>query len=120
MLSTNAIFERKLSVIQPKPCTIEAIYEMDNETFEHFCDILMEDHSLISDLNKYMYVDSAGVIHGLLALNTESGEVILIDSQGYDYARYTAFMPNAKEYVEKQISLVAQHCKGRHPNVRRM
>ena len=108
MLSTNAIFERKLSAIEPKPCTIEAIYEMDNETFEHFCDSLMEDHSFISDLNKYMYVDSAGVIHGLLALNTESGDGILIDSQGYDYARYTAFMPNAKEYVDKQISLVAQ------------
>ena len=108
MLSTNAIFERKVSVIDPKPCTIEAIYEMDNEAFEYFCDSLMENHSFISDLNKYMYVDSAGVIHGLLALNIESGDGILIDSQGYDYARYTAFMPNAKEYVEKQISLVAQ------------
>ncbi len=108
MLSTSAIFERKQSVIDPKPSTIEAIYEMDNNVFEHFCDSLMENHIFISDLKDYMYVDSAGVIHGLLALNTESGDGILIDSQGYDYARYTAFMPNIKEYVDKQISLVVE------------
>ena len=34
-----------------------------------------------------------GQIHGLLALDMESGDGILIDSQGHKYARYTAFMP---------------------------
>lgn len=108
MLSTNAIFDRKKSVVDPQPSTIEAVYEMDGDTFKHFCDTLMENHIFISDLKDYMYVDSAGVIHGLLALNTESGDGILIDSQGYDYARYAAFMPNIKEYVDKQIFLVAE------------
>ncbi len=108
MLSTSAIFERKQSVIDPKPSTIEAVYEMDNATFENFCDTLMENYIFIQDLKEYMYVDYTGIIHGLLALNTESGDGILIDSQGYDYARYTAFMPNIKEYVDKQISLVVE------------
>lgn len=108
MLSTSAIFGAKQSAIEPQPSTIEAIYEMDSDTFEHFCDTLMAEHIFISDLKDYMYIDSAGVIHGLLALNTESGDGILIDSQGYDYARYTAFMPNIKEYVDKQIFLVAE------------
>ena len=108
MLETSAIFQRKLSSIEPQPSTIEAVYEMGNETFEHFCDTLMEDHIFISDLKDYMYVDNTGVVHGLLALNTESGDGILIDNQGYDYARYTSFMPNIKEYVDKQISLVVE------------
>lgn len=107
MLSTNAIFARKQAIIDPQPCTIEAIYEMDNDTFENFCDNPTGDNVFILDLKKYMYVDSAGVIHGLLALNTESGDGVLIDSQGYDYARYTAFMPNIKPHIEQQIKLIA-------------
>lgn len=83
MLSTSAIFERKQSVINPNPSTIEAVYEMDNATFESFCDTLMKNHIFIQDLKDYMYIDNTGVIHGLLALNTESGDGVLIDSQGY-------------------------------------
>lgn len=108
MLSTSAIFKTKQSNIELQPSTIEAIYEMDGDTFEHFCDTLMAEHIFISDLKDYMYVDSAGVIHGLLALNIESGDGILIDARGCDYARYTAFMPNIKEYVDRQISLTAE------------
>lgn len=81
MLSTSAIFERKQSVIDPKPSTIEAVYEMDNATFENFCDTLMENHIFIQDLKEYMYVDYTGIIHGLLALNTESGDGILIPAE---------------------------------------
>lgn len=108
MLSTKAVFERKLSAIDAQPCVIEAIEEMDHERFENFCDNLLRDEQFIADRKEDMFVDSAGVVHGLLAMDTESGDGILIDSQGYDYARYTAFMPNIKEYVDKQISLVVE------------
>ncbi|MPM90097.1 hypothetical protein SDC9_137214 [bioreactor metagenome] len=95
-------------MIEPQPCTIEAIYEMDHDTFENFCNGLTDNNIFITDLNDYMYIDSAGVIHGLLALDTESGDGVLIDSQGYDYARYTAFMPNIKSYIDKQTLLVVE------------
>lgn len=107
MLSTKAIFERKLSAIDAKPCVIEAIEEMDHERFENFCDNLLRDEQFITDRKEDMFVDSAGVVHGLLAMDTESGDGILIDSQGYDYARYVSFMPNVKPYIEMQIKLVA-------------
>ena len=38
----------------------------------------------------------------------EGGDGILIDNQGHNYARYTAFMPNIKSYIEQQISTAAE------------
>ncbi|WMI82428.1 DUF3846 domain-containing protein [Anaerotignum sp. MB30-C6] len=107
MLKTNAIFERKCSAVQTQPCVIEAVEQMDREKFKEFSNGLLEDRQFIADHKEDMFVDSNGVIHGLLALDMESGDGILIDSSGYDYARYSAFMPNIKPYLDEQIALTA-------------
>lgn len=80
---------------------------MDCEKFKEFSNGLLEDRQFIADHKEDMFVDSNGVIHGLLALDMESGDGILIDSSGYDYARYSAFMPNIKPYLDEQIALTA-------------
>ncbi|WP_312354202.1 DUF3846 domain-containing protein [Aminipila sp.] len=107
MLKTNAILERKCSAVQTQPCVIEAVEQMDCEKFKKFSNGLLEDRQFIADHKEDMFVDSNGVIHGLLALDMESGDGILIDSSGYDYARYSAFMPNIKPYLDEQIALTA-------------
>ena len=71
MLSTKAVFERKLSAIDAKPCVIEAIEEMDHKRFEDFCDNLLRDEQFIADRKEDMFVDSVGVVHGLLPMDTE-------------------------------------------------
>lgn len=108
MLTTKAIFARKLSEFETKNCVIEGIALMSGDEFEEFSNNLLEDRDFIIDRKEEMYVDSIGRIHGLLALNVESGDGILIDSQGHKYARYTSFMPNIKPYIEQQISMVAE------------
>ena len=107
MLKTNAIFERKCSAIQKQPCVFESMEQMEHEKFEEFSNGLLQDRQFIADHKEDMFVDSNGVIHGLLALDVESGDGILIDSSGYDYARYSAFMPNIKPYLDEQIALTA-------------
>lgn len=108
MLITKAIFERKLSEFDTQNCVIEGIELMSEDEFKEFSNNLLEDRDFIIDRKEEMYIDSIGQIHGLLALNMESGDGILIDSQGHKYARYTAFMPNIKVYIEQQISIVAE------------
>ena len=108
MLITKAIFERKISEFNTQNCVIEGIELMSNDEFEEFSKNLLENRDFIIERKEEMYRDSMGQIHGLLALNMESGDGILIDSQGHDYARYTAFMPNIKPYIEQQISMVAE------------
>ena len=108
MLITKAIFERKLSGFDTQNCVIEGIALMNEDEFEEFRNNLLADRDFIIDRKEEMYMDSTGQIRGLLALNIDSGDGILIDSQGYDYPRYVAFMPNIKPYIDKQISIVAE------------
>lgn len=105
MLITKAIFERKLSEFDTRNCVIEGIELMSGNEFEEFSNNLLEDRDFIIERKEEMYIDTIGQLHGILALDTESGDGILIDSQGHDYARYTAYMPNIKPYIEKQISI---------------
>lgn len=108
MLTTKAIFERKISAFHTRECVINGIELMNDNEFETFSKNLLSEQSFIADRKEEMYIDSTGQIHGLLALNKDSGDGILIDSQGYDYPRYVAFMPNIKPYIDNQISIVAE------------
>ncbi len=107
MLTTKARFERKLSVLEAQDCVIEAIEVMSNEKYNNFTNSLLTDMRFISDRKEDMFTDSLGQIHCLLALNDESGDGVLINSSGYDYARYISFTPNIKPYIEQQIELLA-------------
>ena len=108
MLTTKAIFERRISAFHTRECVINGIELMNDNEYETFSKNLLSEQSFITDRKDEMYVDSTGQIHGLLVLNKDSGDGILIDSQGYDYPRYVAFMPNIKPYIDKQISIVAE------------
>jgi len=106
MLTTKAIFERKASNFDTRECVIEGIEFMDGKEFEEFSSNLLKDRNFIEDRKDEIYIDELGRVHALLALNMESGDGILINSQGYNYARYASFMPNIKPYIEQQISMV--------------
>lgn len=107
MLKTNAIFHRKVTELETQSCVIEAIQLMNQKEYGEFSKRLLSDQSFIADKKELMYTDPSGQTHGLLALNEESGDGILIDSSGYDYARYVSFMPNIKAYIDQQIAQVA-------------
>ena len=107
MLKTNAIFFRKESELETQPCVIEAIQLMNQSEYDELSKGLLRDRPFISDKKEDMFTDPSGQTHCLLALNEESGDGILIDSSGYNYARYISFMPNIKAYIDQQISQVA-------------
>ena len=106
MLRTKGFFERKINKFNLNDCIIEGIELMNQEEFEKFSMGLLKGRDFIKDRQDEMYIDSAGQVHGLLALNMDSGDGILIDSQGFDYARYTAFLPNIKSYIDNHIAMV--------------
>lgn len=106
MLRTKGFFERKINEFKLNDCVIEGIELMDEKEFKEFSKTLLEDKDFIKDREDEMYIDTRGVVHGLLALDMDSGDGILIDSQGFNYARYTAYLPNIKPYIDNQISMV--------------
>lgn len=107
MLITKAIFERKPPAFDPQVCVIDAIQVMDETEFEEFSGNLLIDRAFIAEKKDEMRMDSIGQIHALLVMDDNSGDGILIESSGYDYPRYSAFMPNIKSYVDQQISMLA-------------
>lgn len=54
-----------------------------------------------------MCVGSDGITNALLVLNEKTGEGILVNSEGCNYARYSAYLPFAKLYLDHQISRIA-------------
>lgn len=107
MLKTKAVFERKQNSFQTQDCVIEAIEELSSAEFKNFCENMLTDRSFIADRINDMYVDEKGVHHGLLVLGVDTDDAVLVDSSGYSYGRCTAFLPNFKPYVNRQILMLA-------------
>ena len=55
-----------------------------------------------------MYQDRDGVSHCLLVLGEGEEDGILVESEGSLYARYSALLPNARGYMQKQIQTMAE------------
>lgn len=60
----------------------------------------MHDNPYIAENRDLMYTDSNDVAHCLLLVDYDSGDGILVESEGSNYARKSQFIPNARALVE--------------------
>jgi len=70
---------------------IEKTIEIDKESFIRFISNLQMDYDFIKENKKYMY-NKKGVAHCIYVTTKDDNFGVLVDSEGYDYARYTAFL----------------------------
>ena len=98
----NAKLNRKDSEVEFKRCSVDEIIELEEEEFSYFCKHLLDDYSFIADRKDMMGVDEDGIPHCLLVLGKSSDDGVLVESEGSDYARYSCFIPNARDIVENQ------------------
>lgn len=70
---------------------IEKVIELPEKDYFAFVDTLLEDNEIVKANHDLMYVDVNGIWHCIL-LKTQGGkDGILVEAEGYDYARYTAY-----------------------------
>ena len=100
MLQIKATFKKKESQISANNCVIEKIVRLGSGDFSHFKDNLLEDYDFIKENNHIGGKDGHGNTRCILVLDRDGGDGILVNTEGYDYPRYTAFMPGAKYFVE--------------------
>ena len=62
--------------------------ELSDKEFKQFADDLLEDRPWIGKMDGGM--TPAGEIRCIRVRNTQTGERVLVNSEGYDYPRYTA------------------------------
>ena len=93
----NIPFQRKETDIEPEPCTIEGVIELPSDEFQYFKTHLLKDYEfLLNNRDKMGYTED-GVRHCLLVLPKDGDDGILVDAQGSSYARYSAYLPNARQ-----------------------
>lgn len=100
MLKTKAILRCKDNDFEPKDCVIEKVIRLDSDDFQHYCGNIYEYRDFIKENSEICGRDADGNQRCLLVLDRNGSDGILIQSEGYDYARYTCFMPGAKYLVE--------------------
>ncbi len=82
------------SIAELKPKTefeIELVILLDKQDFTDFANDLLEDQLFITEHKDLMFTDNFNVEHCLLVTYDGADYGILVQSEGYDYARYTAW-----------------------------
>lgn len=93
--------EMKASV---QRCDVIATVELSYEEFIEFRENLLCDRQFIREHKGKMFIDSSNTAHCLMVLCEDSNDGILVNSEGYDYARYFAYVPYAR-----QIAVMIQY-----------
>lgn len=95
----NAHLYHKADDYRAEPCEIEKIIEVSQSEFALLYKNPLRKFDFIAENKEGLACDENGVNHCLLVLGEGSDDGILICSEGYDYARYSAHIPNARQVV---------------------
>ena len=80
------------------PCAVDKVIELPSPQFQQFSRALLADYDFIAE-NKNAIRHDGDTRHCLLILDAEGKDGFLVDPQGYNYARYSAFVPNARSLL---------------------
>jgi len=74
---------------------IEKTITIDKDAFEQFIHNPLEDYAFIEDNIELMGHDKNKILHCIFITSEEHDFGILVESEGYTYARYSAYFPKA-------------------------
>ena len=85
-------------------CAVDKVIELPSQRFQQFSRALLADYDFIAE-NKNAIRHDDDSRHCLLILDAEGKDGFLVDPQGYNYARYSAFVPNAHSLLTPDIGI---------------
>lgn len=86
----KAYIERNIGTKAKHDVVIEKNITLTPSEFAYFCDNFLEDMDFIKANRDLMREDENGVWYCIKLTARESKISVLVESEGYDYARYTA------------------------------
>ena len=98
---------------------IERTIYLPKEKFIHFRSHLLEDNDAIMAYKNEMYVDDNKVWHVLMFCSMIADIMILVNSEGFNYARYTSIISNGGEKVEPRFTTSKRYTRKRKSECRR-
>jgi hypothetical protein len=104
----NAALRRKQSEIDTTSCVVDKIIELPpDQTYEFYSNPLA-DYDFIAENAAQMGVDDDDQFHCILVIGEQENDGILIHSSGANYARYSAYIPNARQilFMEQRYNCI--------------
>jgi len=98
-MKLNATLHCKDSEIYTSACEVEKVIQLTDVQFLYFKMDLLHEYPFIKENAEFMFTDGDRVRHCLLVMGETERDGVLVDNEGYDYARYTALVPNAKDLL---------------------
>ena len=100
----QAELRRKQSEYEGEACSVDKVIELPAQRFKQFSRALLADYDFIAE-NKNAIRHNGDARHCLLILDAEGTDGFLVDPQGYNYARYSAFVPNARSLLTPDMGI---------------
>ena len=105
-LILNAVMNRKADFYETKKYVVEKVIDVYETEFKKMLEKPLERNYYLVPYRSLMgFYDNA--YHCILFVEQNSGDGLLVNSEGSDYARYSQFIPNAKDIVLKQEQSLA-------------
>ncbi len=94
---------------------VEKAIELTQQQYQYFSTHLLEDMPFIAANRELAGRDPQGVTHCLLVSARNRRDGILVDCQGYDYARYAAYVPDTAAMDLQDVPVDHYDLKLRQP-----
>lgn len=106
-MNFKARFERKENTPDVSEADIVGVTELSREQYSRFYGQMLNDNDFIADYANETYDDGERK-HCLLVLCEGDDDGILVCSEGSFYARYSAYLPKARQILRDEIHRVAE------------
>lgn len=110
-MKLNVKWNHKETEIETEPCVIEDVVELSERDYAKFYQNLMADYDFIREhRDNYSSDETQTENRVLLILGENQNDGILVDTAGSSYARYTSYLPCARDIVKNNIRQLADYC----------
>ncbi len=94
---------------------VEKVIELTRQQYQHFSTHLLEDMPFIAANRELSGRDPQGAVHCLLVSARNRRDGILVDCQGYNFARYAAYVPDTAALDLRDVPVDHYNLKLRQP-----
>lgn len=96
-MNINIELQRKPEDYRLDNCVIDVVEEMKHESFETFQNYPTARYGAITNSLHRLLEDTKDERHCILLLDADGDDGFIVNPHGADYARYSAFVPNARQ-----------------------
>ena len=107
-LKFNSTLNHKVNSYKTDEISVEKVITLYGNSFNRLKNDALNDNPYIAENRDLMYIDSDDVAHCLLFVYYDTGDGILVESEGSEYARKSQFIPNARALLESNELTAAE------------